>query len=553
MTGRIALVALAACFLCECKAAQLILGGDHRTLRARAADAHPSSPDKPPIVLLALDGVSRDLLYDMIRGGELPNTAALLGGDGLAHAHLDDSFESTMPSTTMAAWATALTGVAPAYNGITGNEFFIRETRTLACPAPVSFSSTAPTLEIYSDDYLGKLIQAPTVYERLRKDDPDALIWVVMSQVFRGADQLVLVKPDVLGAALGGYVSMLVSGHESGSRDVYAALDTGAVESVVDRLASGVLPDVLTVYLYGTDLYAHVAPEGPDPARRGYLREIVDPAIGKLVARLRERGVLDRTWVVVTSDHGHTEVMADHLHALGGANDGPPAVLRSAGFRVRPFAREVAHDAPFSAVLAYGGATAYVYLADRSQCPGEHDACAWENPPRYRDDVLPAADAFWRANAEGAQLHNTLDMILVREPRPVTDNDLPFEVYVGSDKTVPVETYLAAHPHPGYVAFAERLHDLAVGPHGERAGDILLVAHDAESDDLGDRFYFAHEYHSWHGSPSRRDSDIPLIVANRHHRSAEIAAYVHRVLGDSPFPQKLTDIILGLRRGALGR
>ena len=344
---------------------------------------------------------------------------------------------------------------------------------------------------------------------------------------------------------------MLATGRETSSRGAYAALDNSAVDSVVDRLAHGGSPDVLTVYLYGTDLYAHVASEGPDRARRGYLRDVVDPALGKLVARLRASGRLDREWVVVTSDHGHTEVMSDHAHALGDG-DAPRDVVRAAGFRVRPFKRRVAADDPFSAVLAYGGATAYVYLADRSQCPGEHDACAWQNPPRYREDVLPVAEAFRRANASGPQLRGALEMILVREPRPVERDDLPFEVYIGDGKTMPVEAYLAQHPHPGYVAFAERLHDLAVGPHGERAGDILLLAHDTERDDLADRFYFAHEYHSWHGSPSRGDSEIPLIVANRHHTSREIATYVKRVLGDRPFQQKLTDIALGLRRGELG-
>ena len=31
---------------------------------------------------------------------------------------------------------------------------------------------------------------------------------------------------------------------------------------------------------------------------------------------------------------------------------------------------------------------AYVYLADRSQCPLPTDACAWGRPPRYVEDVI---------------------------------------------------------------------------------------------------------------------------------------------------------------------
>ena len=503
-------------------------------------------------MLVALDGVSRNLLYDMLRAGELPNLAALVGGDGLAHAHLDGSLLSTLPSTTMAAWVSALTGVGPADHGVVGNEYFVRETRRFECPAPVSFSSAKPTLEIYTDDYLDKLIDSPTVYERIRQRDPNVLIWIAMNHVFRGGDALLLPNRDVLAKAISAVLEILVDPHQA-SRDAYAALDKGAIDTVVEHLASGPTPDILTLYMYGTDLYAHVASEGPDRARRAYLKEVIDPALGKVVERLRQRGLYDRMWTIVVADHGHTEVPHDHTHAMAGTDGGPPQVLRAAGFRLRPFARDVDANDPFSAVLAYGGAMAYVYLADRSQCAGAHDVCPWLRPPRYREDVLAAAEAFWQANEHGPVMKGTLDMILVREPRQVQDIDLPFQVYVGGGRAVPVEQYLREHPHPTYVQFAARLRELAVGVHGERAGDVLLIAHDGDVADAGERYYFAAPYHSWHGSPSRDDSEIPLIVANRHHTAAEIAPWVKRVLADKPRLYKLTDVMMGLRDGALGQ
>jgi hypothetical protein len=549
MRGALVVVAIA---MSACKPVQLVIQGDHRDLRDGAARTRASSPEAPPILVLALDGVSRPLLYDMLRAGKLPNLARLLGGDHFKHAHFDDRFLSTMPSTTMAAWASMFTGVGPAQHGVTGNEYFIREQRTLAAPAPVSFSSIDSTMELYTDDYLNTLIDAPTVYEQLREHDPDALIWIAMSPVYRGADLLLLPGRGVLAKALEGYLAVALEGKESASRDVYAALDLGAIDSVLDRLRQGPPPDVLTLYIYGTDLYAHVAPEGPDRARRDYLRDVIDPALGKLVKRLRKLRRLDRTWVVVTSDHGHTEVVADDEHALGESGDAPE-VLGAVGFRPRPFEREVDDDDPYSAVLVYGGALAYVYLADRSRCPNISDACDWQAPPRYKEDVLIAAEAFYHANVRGPAMRGTLDMILVREPRAVDEIDLPFEVYVGDGKTMPLERYLAEHPHPSYVDVAERLRELAVGRHGERAGDILLVARNGDRDRREDRYYFASRYHSWHGSPSRADSEIPLIVANRHHRTAEIRAWIDRVLGAHPYSPRLTSILVGLRGGALGQ
>jgi hypothetical protein len=338
------------------------------------------------------------------------------------------------------------------------------------------------------------------------------------------------------------------------SRAIYKDLDDAAIDAIVSRLGHRTpTPDVLTLYISGTDLYAHVAKEGPDEARRQYLVEIVDPALRRFVDRMRERRALDDRWVIVTGDHGHTPILKDGIHSIGTGDRGPVGVLERVGFRVRPFRHQVADRHPFSAVLAFGGAMAYVYLADRSRCPGAHDRCEWSEPPRYREDVLAAADAFFTNNLDGAlvpAMRDTLDMILVRPPRRPSEVDAPFEVYIGGGRTMPIGEYLRAYPHPTYVALEERLEELAVGPHGERAGDILLIAHNGDRERPEDRYYFAGPDHSWHGSPSRRDSEIPLIVANRRHTAAAIGAWVRPILGDRPFQRKVTDIMLELRRTA---
>jgi hypothetical protein len=75
----------------------------------------------------------------------------------------------------------------------------------------------------------------------------------------------------------------------------------------------------------------------------------------------------------------------------------------------------------------------------------------------------------------------------------------------------------------------------------------MLLAHDGDRARTEDRFYFASLYHSWHGSPSRADSEIPLIVASRGHDRRRIAGWVRHVLGDRPYLQRLTDLLLDLR------
>ncbi|MDO9019496.1 MAG: alkaline phosphatase family protein [Deltaproteobacteria bacterium] len=535
-------------------AARLATEGNARDLRPDAS--RPATERRPGILLVALDGVPRDILYGLLRQGRLPGFARLLGGvgdgGGLAHAHLDETLLATLPSSTLAAWATTFTGVTPARHGISGNEFFIRESRRFIAPVPVSVESNVHTLETESDSLVDQILTVPTVYQRMRRTEPGVTIWVALSQVHGGADRFLLPDRSVLIDGITAHAGAAV-GLEPGYAP-YAQVDEAVLENLREDLDRHGAPDVLTLYLFGTDLYAHEAEVGPQRALDTYLREVLDPRLGALADHLQRLGALDDRFVVVVSDHGHTAVMPDDAHSLGTDRDGedePPTVLRRAGFRLRPFELEVPAETPFDAVLAYQGAMAFVYLADRTRCPG--GVCAWSEPPRYREDVLAAAEAFHRANAGTgpvAAMRGTLDLILVRQPAPIADDDRPFEVYLGGGRTESIEDHLRTHPHPDYVTFASRMRDLAVGPRGERAGDVLLLAHNGDRPRPEDRYYFAHEYRSWHGSPSRADSELPFIVAQRHRSPAALAALVRDALGAdrAPTQDRVADVLLALRR-----
>jgi hypothetical protein len=146
-------------------------------------------------------------------------------------------------------------------------------------------------------------------------------------------------------------------------------------------------------------------------------------------------------------------------------------------------------------------------------------------------------------------MKGTLDMVLARRPRPYGERDLPFEVYVGNGRLQPISRYLESHPNPRYVAFEERLRDLAVGRYGERAGDVMLLAHDGDRDRPEDRYYFATTpYRSVHGSPSRRDSEIPLILAHRGKTTAALRRLVERRLGQNGRADEIAALLLDLRR-----
>lgn len=516
---------------------RMLAGDDERQLNDD--HARPLAEGTPTALILAIDGVDRALLYEMLRDGELPRLAELLGGrregDGreggereggtLPHAHLDETLLAPLPTSTLTSWATLFTGEIPAVHGVAGNEYFIREERRYAGPAPVSVFAPELVLRTYADGYANDLLAVPTVYERMRDADPRFTAWVSMSHFYRGADMLLLADRTVVAEAFGALLS-----HTADGFDLYATLDREVVETLTEALEDDPLPQLLTVYLTGADLYAHGSPDGPDPARRRYLREVVDEVVGELARVLDERGSTEHRYVIVLSDHGHSEVGHDDQYALGmdDEND-PPEVVATAGYRLRPFEVEVDDSHDYNAVLVYGGAMAYAYVADRSSCPEPGMRCDWSRPPRFDEDVVPLAEAFHAASPRGEgvpALRDALDMVLVR-PRVGE----PMEVYLGDGRTTPIRAHLEEHARPSYVEFEERLRDLTIGPKGHHAGDIILLANNGNEAVREHRYYFAGLYHSWHGSPSRQDSEIPLILAHPRRTSRELAALVRDATG----------------------
>ena len=123
---------------------------------------------------------------------------------------------------------------------------------------------------------------------------------------------------------------------------------------------------------------------------------------------------------------------------------------------------------------------------------------------------MPVAEAFYRNNLDGSlvpAMKGSLDLVLTRVPRAFAETDLPFQVYTEGGKLLSISEYLETTPRPDLLAFAARLRELAVGPLGERAGDVLLLAAYGRAEDVSSRFYFSGKYESWHGSANRQDSE----------------------------------------------
>jgi hypothetical protein len=504
------------------------------------------------VLLFALDGVGDDELRARVGDATEEPWRGLLGARQSRHrfatAYWGPAMLSILPSTTVAAWTTVYTGQPPGRTGVPGNEWFAREEGPhgrFYAPAPVSVSGVGDALRTYSEGLVGASVQVPTLFERA-----GVRSHVSMAQVFRGADVFTSPEPGSIADLLGELAKGVVTDDDV-EREAFSELDEESAEEVLQGFQKHGIPRLQVIYFSGVDLFAHVA-QKPLEQERSYLRDIIEPLVQRILEAYARAGVLEDTYVLFVADHGHTPVLEDDRHALSvDEDDEPTAVLVQQGFRVRPPKLEIDDDEQdFQAVVAYQGAIAYVYLADRSGCAPRGAVCDWKRAPRLEEDVLPVARAFFRASAEGegvAQLRDSLDLVLARPPRGAGESPLPFEVFDGT-RLVPVREWLSAHPRPDLLQLAERLEALGTGPLGNHAGDVLLLARSGLERPIEERFYFAANQRSWHGSPSAQDSRVPLLVARPGQPGAEIEADVGAVIGDTPSQLDVTPLILHLLR-----
>jgi arylsulfatase A-like enzyme len=500
------------------------------------------------VLVFAMDGVGWDDLAAALRDGTMPNLAALLGrdlGDGAYESAYLTRMLTVLPSATTPAWATVFTGQPPAMTGVPGNEWFDRSSMRYYAPVPITVDSRAHAAKLYGDELMSDLLRSETLYERT-----DVRTHIAFHPVFRGADLLTLPTVTAFGDLAGAIAGGLVTRGSVQTAKVFEETDLTNVKNMIDALGDEGVPDLQVVYFPGIDLQTH-REEDPIAGQQRYLARVTDRAIGEVLEAYREMGVLDSTYVLFVSDHGHIARINDDLHSLhvGDAAE-PPAVLAETGFRLRPDSLEPERT-DFQAAVAFQGGLGYVYLADRSTCPEPGSRCDWSRAPRMEEDVLPVARAFHRAGREPGRaggLHGALDLVLARATGTAGDAP-PFRVFDG-ERLVPLGEYLAANPRPDLVDLERRLDWLAVGPYGHLAGDVLLIARSSPDLPVEQRYYFGPPYWSEHGSPHMQDSSVPLILAHPGRPGAELRGLLERHMDAAPTQLGVAGLILALLGGA---
>ncbi len=530
-------------FTGSCSSVKFLLHGGERD----KSHIRPEQPG-PYVLIFAFDGAGYDQLMEAINSGKAPAMAGMLGkseGAGLyEHAYSVPDTVSILPSTTIAAWSAIFTGAPTAWNGVSGNEWFVREKMKFYAPVPVSVAEMDDNRAMILEDLVGKALKTPTLFEQAGVKSS-----VSLNPIYRRADYFTVVDPISMVALYTEFIARGGGENSPEKMDIYEDLDKKSVPKLLDSIEDHGVSKIQVVYFPGIDLYTHLASK-PLPMEVNYLETVTDPLVAQILAYYQNLGILDQTYVMIIADHGHTPVLRDPKHALGAdSNEAPADVLTAAGFRPRKFELNPGpNEQDYQAALAYQGAIAYVYLADRSTCPNPGTTCDWKRPPRFRQDVLPVARAFYNSNKTGnpvPQMKDTLDLIFARVPTPAGQPTMEYQIFDGH-RLVPIPEYLEEHPRPDLIQLDRRMQWLSAGPYGNRSGDILLLSKSGLNIPIQKRYYFSGPYHSWHGSASWQDSHIPLIVARQNDSGAKLKQIVDAAAGPNPSQLSLVPVVLSL-------
>lgn len=324
-------------------------------------------------IFLLLDGARADVFQELLKAGELPNVARYMAEPGgVATA------TTVFPSVTGVAYAPYLTGCFPERTNLTGVKWMDRE-RYARRPISISrFRSYTGLGHFMWDRDLSR--EVSTLFELLR---PSSNIFGTISRgtgVHRNAFLFRRV-PWALNFVLTGD---------------WAPIDQRA--NALLLRAAGRKRERFTFHttLQVDEHSHHDGPFSPR-VREGY--RSFDRAVGALAARLRERGRLDRTLLVMGADHGHSEVHTHFdLEAFFEKRGLRTLYYPKAFTPARWFASEVA-------VMVGGNGMGHVYLRgagwDRDETGDERLA----HVPGVVEDLLaePAVDIVaWRPGADGA-------------------------------------------------------------------------------------------------------------------------------------------------------
>jgi hypothetical protein len=281
------------------------------------------------VLLVVIDAASPRVVCPAIQTGQLRYLKQLADA-GEMHQESTTIF----PSITPAATTSIITGCYPAEHGIAGASWFDESRQEIAYYGDDFWVIAKEGFGAFLRDFLVRLngdrLTAPTLWELVERSGRSAACLNYL--VYRGLVRHKVNVPWLLAMLPGVPLTETVDGPQilclgdfvtghplrkkadnSGVLHRFGMDDASTAELLAELAAEGALPDFTVAYFADNDYRSHeVGPHAALP-----VVERVDAALGALfdAAGGFDRFVQD-TCVIVTSDHGHCDILADPGEAV---------------------------------------------------------------------------------------------------------------------------------------------------------------------------------------------------------------------------------------------
>jgi arylsulfatase A-like enzyme len=277
------------------------------------------------VLLIVIDAATPRVVCPAIKTGQLPTMQRLVERGRLSET------VTIFPSITPAATTSIITGGYPSATGIVGASWFDTERNEVAYYGDDFWVIVREGFRPFLEDFLVRLngdrLKVPTLFERVESSGRIAACFNYL--VFKGVNEhtvriplpLALLpgvrrKETIKGPTvfcLGDFVATrslrgkpLVD--KGGLLHRFGMDDASTGELLVEMAEDGAFPDFTVAYFADNDYRSHEV--GPYPALP--VVERVDRALGR---RFDAAGGMDRLlddmFVLITSDHGHCEILSD--------------------------------------------------------------------------------------------------------------------------------------------------------------------------------------------------------------------------------------------------
>lgn len=295
-------------------------------------DQRVAVPERAAVVFF-VDGMNRQVYGEMLGRGELPGIAKYLVGRGCSVEY----GVTAVPSITYAISTSLATGQVPGHHGVLGNKFFDRVRLFYAD------YNTIKTYRDVDDDY-----RCPTMYEILDEKFSVTIQTPVRRGVYRKIDNWAT-------SGIRWYFNQIME------------IDCLTAERfyLIGEMAreAGRWPDLIFAYFPATDEMGHRY--GPDSGQYRRSLRNVDEQIGRIGAALEASGLLERTYLVLVSDHGMTGCEKENYINIAELIEGEFGlrVASQGPGRIESYGKRAAYFRGYDAVLVNGGyRRAMVYL-----------------------------------------------------------------------------------------------------------------------------------------------------------------------------------------------